>query len=78
MTACGYRGEDRLDYVSVFGGDGEWHEVPVEWVEYLPVERTSPMTVAEGRSAGPGSPKRGRWAGAALFRREIWSSLVRA
>ena len=78
VTACGYRGEDRLDYVSVFGGDGEWHEVPVEWVEYLPVERTSPMTVAEGRSAGPGSPKRGRWAGAALFRREIWSSLVRA
>ena len=34
------------------GGDGFLHDVPVEWTEYLPVERTSPLRVldAEGRS----------------------------
>ena len=48
VTAQGYRGEDRVTYKEVWGGDGEFHDVPVEWTEYLPVSRTSNMCVREG------------------------------
>ena len=47
VTAHGYRGVPRVDYVSVKGGDGYYHDVPVHWTEYLPVSRSSLMTVAE-------------------------------
>ena len=52
ITAHGFRAEERVDYVEKRGGDGFLHDVPVEWTEYLPVERTSPLRVldAEGRS----------------------------
>jgi hypothetical protein len=45
VTAYGFRTEDRVDYVRVWGGDGRWHNVPVPWTEYIPVERTSSMLV---------------------------------
>ncbi len=41
VTANGFRGIPRTDYVEMFGGDGRWHSVPVEWVEYLPVSQDS-------------------------------------
>ena len=47
VTASGYKGEDRRDYVSVYGGDGNMHQVPVDWVEYLEVARESNMVVKE-------------------------------
>ncbi len=47
VTASGYKGEDRRDYVSVYGGDGNMHQVPVNWVEYLEVARESNMVVTE-------------------------------
>lgn len=47
VTAHGFRGEHRVDYVSKLGGDGNWHEIPVKWVEYIPVQRTSKLTVRE-------------------------------
>ncbi|KAA0894227.1 MAG1210 family protein [Oryzomonas rubra] len=47
VTASGYRGEDRADYVSVRGGDGYNHKVRVNWVEYLDVQRESNMVVKE-------------------------------
>ena len=47
MTAHGYRGEERVDYKEVYGGDGEWHKVAVHWTEYLPVQRTSNMCLSE-------------------------------
>ena len=52
ITAHGFRAVPRTDYVEVRGGDGFLHDVPVEWTEYDPVERTSPLRVldAEGRS----------------------------
>ena len=43
VTAYGFRGVDRVEVIPVYGNDGRWHNVPVEWVEYLPVERTSSM-----------------------------------
>lgn len=37
VSAYGYRTVTRVNYVSVWGGDGRLHEVPVYWDEYLPV-----------------------------------------
>ena len=37
VVAHGYRTASRVTYVSVLGGDGRTHEVPVFWDEYLPV-----------------------------------------
>lgn len=47
VTAHGYRIEKRVDKVRVHGGDGRYHLVDVPWDEYLDVERTSPLQVAE-------------------------------
>ncbi len=37
VSAYGYRTVKRVTYVSVWGGDGRMHQVPVYWDEYLPV-----------------------------------------
>lgn len=47
VTAYGYSGKDRTDYVSVHGGDGHNHKVRVDWVEYLDVQSESNMVVKE-------------------------------
>ena len=41
ITAYSYDIEKRVDIVSVHGGDGKFHNVPVEWDEYLPLEAQS-------------------------------------
>lgn len=51
VTAHAFRGEPRVEYVSKYGGDGRWHDVPVHWTEYLPVSRKSRIAVC---SAGTG------------------------
>lgn len=38
VTAQGYRGVNRVDYVQVRGRDGRGHSVAVPWVEYIPVQ----------------------------------------
>lgn len=48
VTAHGFRGENHTEYISKLGGDGNWHDVRVDWVEYLPVARTSQMFISEG------------------------------
>lgn len=45
VTAYSYRGEDRVDFVPVLGGDGRTHAVPVPWVEYIPLENCANMAV---------------------------------
>ncbi len=52
VTAHGYRGEDRTDYVSVRGGDGHNHKVRVDWIEYLDVQNQSNMIVKENAPIG--------------------------
>ncbi len=47
VTANGFGGKNRVDYESVWGGDGRFHRVPIRWVEYFPVERKSYMYVSE-------------------------------
>ncbi len=41
ITAYSYDIAKRVDIVSVHGGDGKFHAVPVEWDEYLPLEACS-------------------------------------
>ena len=38
ITALSYDIETHVDLVPVHGGDGRWHDVPVEWKEYLPLQ----------------------------------------
>lgn len=45
VTAYSYMGIDRIDFVPVRGGDGHLHGVPVHWIEYIPVEKTSHILV---------------------------------
>jgi len=54
VTARGFRAVPREDTVEVRGGDGNWHDVTVPWVEYLPVERRSEMRVVDA----PGKSRR--------------------
>ena len=41
------------DYISKLGGDGRMHQVPVTWIEYVPVEHVTPIALqnipAEGK-----------------------------
>ncbi|MBE6917939.1 MAG: hypothetical protein E7470_08595 [Ruminococcaceae bacterium] len=45
ITAYSYDIAKRVDIVSVYGGDGRYHAVPVEWDEYLPLVMTSSFGV---------------------------------
>ena len=46
ITAYSYDIAQRVDFVSVRGGDGYYHSVPVEWDEYLPLEISNTFYVA--------------------------------
>ena len=48
VTAYSYMGVDRLDFVPVMGGDGNCHLVPVPWIEYIPLEKTTHINVGSG------------------------------
>ena len=45
VTAYSYKAEERVDLVPVMGGDGRLHAVPVPWLEYIPIRRTTDMAV---------------------------------
>ena len=47
MHAYGFKGIEHVEYVSRTGGDGHIHEVPVRWIEYIPVEKITPFVVQE-------------------------------
>ena len=54
IRAHGYSGTPRVDYVSVYGGDGRYHSVAVEWIEYFPVAKdTKVLLVEEGNPDYP-------------------------
>ena len=76
VTAYGYEGVDRVDYEEVHGGDGEWHDVPVHWTEYLPVQRTSNMCLNEGGEASEQFRGRAAASAASAWRRSILSFLA--
>ena len=76
VTAYGYRGEEQVDYEEVYGGDGRWHDVPVPWTEYLPVQRTSNMCLSERGTPSDIFTKRAAASSASAFRRSILSYLA--
>ena len=45
VVAYSYNAVPRVAHISVFGGDGRMHDVPVPWTEYIPLTRTSVMEV---------------------------------
>ncbi len=75
VTAHGYRGEERIEYKGVYGGDGKWHQVPVTWKEYLPVQRTSNMGISERGTPSDIFKQRVAASYASAFRRSILSYL---
>lgn len=52
ITAYSYDIEKRVDVVSVRGGDGNYHNVPVEWDEYLPLEACNNFYISTNEVAG--------------------------
>lgn len=47
VTASAYRAEPRTEFVSVFGGDGAFHQVPVHWTEYIPISADTDVCMKE-------------------------------
>ena len=41
ITSYAYRGENRVSYIPEMARNGRVYSVPVHWVEYIPVEKTS-------------------------------------
>ena len=76
VTAHGYSGVERVTCVEVHGGDGKWHDVPVTWTEYLPVQRTSNMCLSERGTPSDRFREMASSARASAFRRSILSFLA--
>lgn len=52
-TAYGFNVVPRVTEIAVYGGDGRYHNVPVYWDEYIPVEKTSTIGVMESQLTIP-------------------------
>ena len=55
ITAHSFSGTDRVTYVSVYGGDGKYHQVPVHWVEYNPISKDTAFAI--GRAGEDNYPE---------------------
>lgn len=47
VTAYAFKTEERVDFVPTLGGDGHIHNVPVHWLEYIPIEQDSTVKMKE-------------------------------
>ena len=45
VVAHSFEAQRRVTYVPKFGGDGRMHNVPVYWIEYIPISKESRMAV---------------------------------
>jgi len=45
IYSYGFDTEEMLEYVSVKGGDGYYHDVPVYWIKYIKVSNATEMTI---------------------------------
>ncbi len=52
ITAHSYRTVERVDLVAELGGDGRFHQVPVPWQQYIPVETTTDLLVSSSIAQG--------------------------
>lgn len=46
VHALSYRTVTRVDFVPVRGGDGHWHDVPVPWLLYIPLEQETQVELS--------------------------------
>ena len=46
ISAYSYDIIPRVDFIPVHGGDGHWHNVPVPWDDYIPLEATNNFFIA--------------------------------
>ena len=92
VMASGFGSVGRTHHVSVRGGDGRSHRVPVHWDEYFEVRNSASMLVKEsvsprdassgaatdsnGVALPPGFSQRGIEAGKAVLRRSIFSAVL--
>lgn len=74
VTAHGFKGVSRIEFKTVLGGDMRMHSVPIEWVEYLPVEKSSIIYVSESKESAEAF-KQNRICEGELCRRSIYSFL---
>ncbi len=51
ITAYSYDIEKRVDIVSMYGDDGHYHDVSVEWDEYLPLEAKNTFYICSDKLA---------------------------
>lgn len=47
VAAYSYAGIDRVDFIPVLCGDGHYYDVPVPWVEYIPVSKETNLEIKE-------------------------------
>ena len=47
VTAYSFTTEDRVEFVPTLGGDGHIHNVPVHWLEYIPISQNSKIKLKE-------------------------------
>ena len=45
VHAYAFRTVSHIEYVSKMGGDGCMHSIPVEWLEYIPIQKTTEIAV---------------------------------
>lgn len=57
VIAYGYYGVPRVDYVSKHGGDGHWHNVPVHWVEYIPINSAHTVRLTTEQETQPNATR---------------------
>lgn len=55
VYAHGYRTQQRLTYVTQWGGDGRSHRVPVYWDEYIPVTGSGQIHIREDNTLKDGA-----------------------
>lgn len=53
VTCRGYTTREHCEYISKRGSDKQWHDVPVEWTEYIPISKTITMSVEQADRANP-------------------------
>ena len=51
ITAFSYDIEQRVDIVSMHGDDGYYHDVPVEWDEYIPLQAINHFYISTNEMA---------------------------
>jgi len=53
VHSMSYQTTPRVDYVSVHGGDGRWHDVPVHWTQYDEVNCERNVGLADSAQSRP-------------------------